>query len=167
MMITAAVAKVISKSVYRCNGVKSATRSSRLAIGLSMDDWVGAECTVLNIVLKAGAGEIDTSILNILDISNQSILPCGIQSCEADAGSYPGCLSKSPAVGTMFKLIQFSIEMMNLCAHLGHFRIRPWKLPGASVFPLRDSAAIFSPCGLSHSRPCLQAGHITYSLFNR
>lgn len=66
------LAKVISKSVYRCNDVKSATRSSRLAIGLSMDDWVGAVCTVLNIVLKAGAGEIDTSVLNILDISNQS-----------------------------------------------------------------------------------------------
>ena len=93
MMITAAVAKVISKSVYRCNDVKSATRSSRLAIGLSMDDWVGAVCTVLNIVLKTGTGEIDTSVLNILDISNQPILPCGIQSCEADTKYFCGFFS--------------------------------------------------------------------------
>ena len=87
-----------------------------------------------------------------------------------DAGSFPACFTdldrRVRRLNYVRNIIDYSFVRLirNCLEHLGHFRITPLlRFRGES--PWIAIAIAFSPMGLSHKRPRLQAGHFTWSDF--
>ena len=83
-----------------------------------------------------------------------------------DIGSFPACFTdlgrRVRRLNYVRNIIDYSFVKLitNFWEHLGHFRIiRLLRFWGGS--PWIAIAIAFSPTGLSHRRPRLQAGHFT------